>query len=51
MDKKGGREKVRKRNPKDLRKDLLWEGIGLLDTDEDDLSKRDDWRVVEWKSE
>ena len=51
MDKKGGREKVRKRNLKDLRGDPLWKGIGLLDMDEDDSSDRDDWGVVEWKSE
>jgi len=45
------REKPRRRNSKDPRKDPLWEGIGLLDMDEDDSSDRDDWGVVEWKSE
>ncbi len=36
---------------KELHNDPLWRSIGLLDTDEEDLSERDDWGVVGWESE
>ena len=35
---------------KELHGDPLWRNIGLLDADEN-LSERDEWGVVEWKSE
>ncbi|WP_297503273.1 hypothetical protein [Thermococcus sp.] len=34
----------------ELHHDPLWKSIGLLDMDEEDLSERDDWGVVEWKA-
>lgn len=36
---------------KELHGDPLWRSIGLLDTEEEDLSERDDWGVVKWESE
>ncbi len=36
---------------KELHSDPLWKSIGLLDTEEEDLSERDEWGVVEWESE
>ena len=36
---------------KELHGDPLWRSIGLLDTEEDDLSERDNWGVVEWEGE
>ncbi len=36
---------------KELHSDPLWKGIGLLNLEEEDLSERDDWGVVEWESE
>ncbi|WP_461864660.1 hypothetical protein [Thermococcus sp.] len=47
------KEKRKKREGilKELHNDPLWKSIGLLDTEEEDLSERDDWGVVKWESE
>ncbi len=36
---------------RELHSGSLWKSIGLLDTEEKDLSEVDDWGVVEWDGE
>lgn len=36
---------------KEVQKDPIWKGIGLLKTEDPEASEKDTWGVVEWSSE
>ncbi|QDA31764.1 hypothetical protein FH039_09340 [Thermococcus indicus] len=41
-------EKKKKKLLEEVEKDPIWEAVGLLETNEEDASERDDWGVPEW---
>ena len=43
-------KKLKEDIEKEIYKDPIWKGIGLLDIEDTKASERDDWGVVEWRS-